>query len=46
MLGHKCVYIALLESDDPHIGKVIKDVLEKELLRKKIERTLLADDIK
>ncbi|OHB61662.1 MAG: hypothetical protein A2168_02770 [Planctomycetes bacterium RBG_13_50_24] len=37
MLEHKCVYIAPLESDDPHVGKVIKDVLEKELMREKIE---------
>jgi hypothetical protein len=36
MLEHKCVYIAPLESDDPHVGEVIKDVLEKELLRQKI----------
>jgi hypothetical protein len=37
MLEHKCVYIAPLESDDPHVGQVIKDVLEKELMRKHIE---------
>ena len=37
MLEHKCVYIAPLESDDPHVGKVIRDVLEKELMRKQIE---------
>jgi len=37
MLEHKCVYIAPLESEDPHIGQVIKDVLEKELMRKQIE---------
>jgi hypothetical protein len=37
MLEHKCVYIAPLESDDPHIGKVIRDVLEKELMRRQIE---------
>lgn len=37
MLEHKCVYIAPLESEDPHIGQVIKDVLEKELLRKQVE---------
>lgn len=37
MLEHKCVYIAPLESDDPHVGKVIKDVLEKELLRQQVE---------
>jgi hypothetical protein len=37
MLEHKCVYIAPLESEDPQVGQVIKDVLEKELLRQKIE---------
>jgi len=37
MLEHKCVYISPLESEDPHVGQVIKDVLEKELLRQKIE---------
>jgi len=37
MLEHKCVYIAPLESEDPHVGKVIRDVLEKELLRRQIE---------
>jgi len=37
MLEHKCVYIAPLDSDDPHVGQVIKDVLEKELMRKQIE---------
>ena len=37
MLEHKCVYIEPLESEDPHVGKVIRDVLEKELMRQKIE---------
>jgi hypothetical protein len=37
MLEHKCVYIAPLESEDPHVGKVIRDCLEKELLRQNIE---------
>ena len=37
MLEYKCVYITPLESDDPHVGQVIKDVLEKELMRKQIE---------
>jgi hypothetical protein len=36
MLEHKCVYITPLESEDPHVGQVIKDVLEKELLRQQI----------
>jgi hypothetical protein len=37
MLEHKCVYITPLESEDPHVGQVIKDVLEKELMRKQVE---------
>jgi hypothetical protein len=37
MLEHKCVYIAPLESEKPHVGKVIRDCLEKELLRQHIE---------
>jgi len=36
-LSHKCIYIAPLESDDPQVGKVIRDVIEKEFIRKKIE---------
>ena len=31
------MYIAPLESEDPHIGKAIRDVLEKELMRQRIE---------
>jgi len=37
MLEHKCVYIAPIDSDDPHVGEVIRDVLEKELLRKNVD---------
>ncbi len=36
-LTHTCVYIAPLESEDPQVGKVIRDVIEKEFIRKKIE---------
>ena len=36
-LTHKCVYIAPIESDDPHVGKVIRDVIEKEFVRRNIE---------
>ncbi|MGB2809507.1 MAG: hypothetical protein WBC22_17325 [Sedimentisphaerales bacterium] len=36
-LNHKCVYIAPIESDDPHVGKVIRDVIEKEFVRRNIE---------
>jgi len=36
-LSHKCVYIAPLESEDPQVGKIIRDVIEKEFIRKKIE---------
>jgi len=37
MLEHKCVYIAPLESKDPHAGKSIRDILEKELMRQQVE---------
>jgi hypothetical protein len=37
MLEHKCVYIAPIESEDPHVGKVISDVIEKEFIKKKVE---------
>jgi len=36
-LTHKCVYIAPIESVDPHVGKVISNVIEKEFVRRKIE---------
>jgi hypothetical protein len=36
-LDHKCVCFEQIESDDPHVGKVIKDVIEKEFVRRKIE---------
>jgi hypothetical protein len=36
-LDHKCVYIEPIESDDPHVGKVVRDVIEKEFVRRKIE---------
>lgn len=37
MLEHKCVYVAPIESEDPHVGKVVRDVIEKEFMRKKVE---------
>jgi hypothetical protein len=36
MLEHKCVHIAPIESDDPHVGKVIRDVIEKEFIRRQV----------
>ena len=36
-LNHKCVYLEPIESDDPHVGKVIRDVIEKEFVRRNIE---------
>ena len=32
----KCVYIAPLQSDNAQVGQVIRDVLEKEFIRKKV----------
>ncbi len=37
MLDYKCVYIEPLESENPQIGKVLRDVLEKEFIRRKVE---------
>ena len=36
-LEHKCVHIEAIESEDPHVGKVIRDVIEKEFIRSKVE---------
>ena len=36
-LTPKCVYIKAIESENPHVGKVLRDVLEKEFIRKKVE---------
>ena len=33
---NKCVFIQSIESQDPYVGKVIRDVLEKEFVRKKV----------
>lgn len=35
-LDQKCIYITPLQSDDPHVGEVIRDVLEKEFIRKNV----------
>ena len=34
---HKCVYISPIESQDPYVGKVLRDVLEKEFVRKNVQ---------
>ena len=36
-LTHKCVYITPIESENPYVGKVLRDVLEKELIRRRVE---------
>jgi len=36
-LEHKCVYIEAIESEDPHVGRVISDVISKEFIRAKVE---------
>jgi len=36
-LTHRCVYIAPIESENPYVGKVLRDVLEKELIRRRVE---------
>ena len=36
-IKNKCVYITPIESQDPYVGKVLRDVLEKEFVRKHIQ---------
>jgi hypothetical protein len=36
-IKNKCVYVSPIESQDPYVGKVIRDVLEKEFVRKHIQ---------
>jgi len=36
-LEHKCMFIAPLEGEDPNVGKIIRDVFEKESIRHQIE---------
>lgn len=36
-LENKCVHIKPLESEDPQIGKVLRDVLEKEFIRRNVQ---------
>lgn len=36
-IEHKCVYITPVESADPQVGKVIRDVIEKEFVRKGVD---------
>jgi hypothetical protein len=33
-IKNKCVYVTPIESQDPYVGKVLRDVLEKEFVRK------------
>jgi hypothetical protein len=35
-LDEKCVYIAPIEAEDPHVGQVLSEVMQKELIRKKV----------
>ncbi|MHC4912876.1 MAG: hypothetical protein ACYTE5_07715 [Planctomycetota bacterium] len=37
MLDYKCVYIEPLKSENPQVGEVLRDVLEKELIRRNVE---------
>jgi hypothetical protein len=36
-LNQKCVYIAPIQSEDEHVGQVIRDVLEKEFIRRRVD---------
>jgi RecA-family ATPase len=33
---NKCIYVQPIESQDPYVGKVLRDVLEKEFIRKSV----------
>jgi RecA-family ATPase len=34
---NKCIYVQSIDSQDPYVGKVIRDVLEKEFIRKRVQ---------
>ncbi len=34
---NKCVYISPIESQDPYVGKVLRDAIEKEFVRKGVQ---------
>jgi hypothetical protein len=36
-IAHKCVYIKSIDSQDPYVGRVLKDLLEKEFVRKNVQ---------
>ena len=36
-VSYKCVHIAPFESGDPQIGQVVRDIIEKEFIRRKIK---------
>ena len=36
LLDHKCVYIEPLKTEEASIGRVLRDVLEKEFVRRQI----------
>jgi ethanolamine utilization protein EutA (predicted chaperonin) len=36
-LKDKCIYITPIQSDNPYVGKVLRDVIEKEFIRRKIK---------
>jgi hypothetical protein len=35
-LEAKCIHVEVIESEDQYVGRVIRDVLEKELIRKRV----------
>jgi hypothetical protein len=36
-ITNKCVYITPIESQDPYVGKVLRDLLEKEFVRRQVQ---------
>jgi hypothetical protein len=37
MMKDKCVFLSTIDSEDPYVGKVLRDALEKEFIRKKVQ---------
>jgi len=36
-IDNKCVYLEPIESQNPHVGKVLRDVIEKEFVRRDVQ---------
>jgi len=36
LLTDRCVYVEAIQSEDPYVGRVLRDVLQKEFIRRKV----------